>query len=145
MAIHSRVKIWIYFIWRTHNHAKIITKEIGQKIFAHLIEKAKEEKIHIEQLHLRPEHVHMLFELPSTKTMEDTARIFKGESSHWINENNIIRSKFRWQRGYGAFSVSACQLDKVKYYIKTQNEHHSLKSFSEEYEEWCRIYGIHSD
>ena len=46
MAIHSHVKIWVHFIWGTHNHEKIITKEFGKKLFSHFISKSNEEKIH---------------------------------------------------------------------------------------------------
>ena len=54
MAIHSHVKIWVHLIWGTHNHEKIIVKELGEKIFDHFIEKSNEEKIHIEKLHCQP-------------------------------------------------------------------------------------------
>ena len=45
-------------------------------------------------------------------------------------------------RGYGAFSVSASQLEKVKAYIKDQDEHHRRLSFKEEYEAFLRRYGF---
>ena len=142
MSIHSHVKIWVHLIWGTYNHEKIINKELGKEIFNHLIEKANGENIHIEKLHIRPEHVHILFELPSARSMEDIAKLFKGESSHWINDNNLILNKFKWQRGYGAFSVSASQLEKVKKYIENQDGHHRKISYTEEYEEWQKVYGI---
>lgn len=142
MAIHSHVKIWVHLIWGTHNHEKVIAKELGKKLFDHFIEKSNEEKIHIEKLHIRPDHVHMLFELPSVRTMEEVARLFKGESSHWIQENNLTNFNFKWQRGYGAFSVSASQLEKVKNYISNQEEHHKIKTFTDEYNEWQKKYGI---
>ena len=145
MAIHSHVKIWVHFIWGTHNHEKIITKEFGKKLFSHFISKSNEEKIHIEKLHVSPEHVHMLFELPSTKPMDKVARIFKGESSFWVNENKLTPFKFKWQRGYGAFSVSASQLETVINYIAKQDEHHKIKTFTEEYNDWQKKYGILND
>ena len=33
-------------------------------------------------------------------------QLFKGGSSHWINESNLVPGKFGWGRGYGVFSVS---------------------------------------
>lgn len=113
MAIHSYVKIWVHLVWGTHNHEKVITDELSKIIYNHLISRAVEESISIEKLYIRPEHVHMLLSLPSSKAMEDIARSLKGESSYWINDNNFTQSKFKWQRGYGAFSVSASQLEKV--------------------------------
>jgi REP element-mobilizing transposase RayT len=69
----------------------------------------------------------------------------KGSSSHWTNEQKLIHAKFSWQRGYGAFSVSASQLEVVKKYIQNQDSHHKKKSFEEEYQEWKRTYGFFDD
>ena len=142
MAIHSYVKIWVHLVWGTHNHENIITKELSKIIYDHLISRVVEESISIEKLFIRPEHVHMLFSLPSSKAMEDIARTIKGESSYWINDNNFTQTKFKWQRGYGAFSVSASQLEIVKNYIASQDTHHRVKTFTEEYNDWKNKYGI---
>jgi REP element-mobilizing transposase RayT len=71
--------------------------------------------------------------LPADIPITHVAKALKGETSNWINNNNFIPGKFRWQRGYGAFSVSASQLNIVEEYIKNQNEHHKRKTFKEEY------------
>ena len=47
--------------------------------------------------------------------------------------------------GYGAFSVSASQLDAVKKYIRNQDEHDKRKTFEEEYQEWKKNYGFLND
>ena len=56
----------------------------------------------------------------------------KGESSHWINDKNIFDTKFSWQVGYAAFSVSESLLKKVESYIKDQADHHNEMNFDEE-------------
>ena len=38
----------------------------------------------------------------------------KGESSHWLNEQKILKVRFNWQRGFGVFSVSESNLNYVK-------------------------------
>ena len=59
--------------------------------------------------------------------------IIKANSSKWINEQLFVKGKFQWQSGYGAFSYSKSQRDKVIKYIMTQEEHHRIKTFREEY------------
>jgi REP element-mobilizing transposase RayT len=49
---------------------------------------------------------HALLDLPTAMSIEEVVQLFKGSSSHWINQQKIIRGKFAWGRGYGAFSVS---------------------------------------
>jgi putative transposase len=146
MALHSYVKIWVHAIWGTHNHERIIQKSLRiQLLFNHIVEQSTKNKLHIEKMNIQPEHVHLLFALPSDKTIAGIMKSFKGESSRWINDNRLIGTTFSWQKGYGAFSVSASQLDTVKNYIKNQDAHHQKKTFTQEYEEWARKYGVWDD
>ena len=71
--------------------------------------------------------------LPAELGVAKVVKSLKGESSRWINEQNLAGGRFQWQRGYGAFSVSASQLAKVKTYVENQDEHHAKKTFAEEY------------
>jgi putative transposase len=145
MATHSKVRIYIHLVWGTLNHDRFLTTDLRLKIFQHLVERAKELNIIIVKMNIQPEHVHILLLLPSDKTIADIAKNLKGECSNWINDNNFIQGKFNWQRGYGAFSVSASQFEKVENYIKNQDEHHKRQTFAEEYKEWAVQYGVWYD
>ncbi|MBI4725792.1 hypothetical protein HY768_00965 [candidate division TA06 bacterium] len=50
--------------------------------------------------------------------------------------------RFAWQEGYGAFSVCASHIGKVREYINNQEEHHRHKTFREEMDEFLKAYGI---
>ena len=99
-------------------------------------------EIIISKMNIQPEHVHILLNLPADKTIAEIAQGLKGESSKWINDNDFMPGKFRWQRGYGAYSVSASQVRIVENYIKNQDEHQKRKSFHHEYKEWASQYGV---
>ena len=142
MALHSHVKIWVHLIWSTQNRKRVLNKQLRTKLFDHIVHIKDEIGIEIEKMNIQPEHVHLLFCLPTSKSIGAIVKNLKGESSHWINDDNMITGKFRWQRGYGAFSVSISQLEKVKNYIENQDEHHKRKSFTEEYEKWLQKYGV---
>jgi len=142
MSLHSHVKLYIHLIWGTHNRQRILKPDLSIALFKHFVERSKELNIVFEKMNIQPEYVHILLYLPSDTSIAKIAKDLKGESSNWINENNFIPRKFRWQRGYGAFSVSASQIEIVKQYIKNQDEHHRRKSFQEEYDEWSANYGI---
>lgn len=60
-------------------------------------------------------------------------RAAKAGSSKWINDNKLVPGKFQWQEGYAAFSYSHSQRDTVIKYIMNQEQHHSGKTFREEY------------
>ena len=92
-----------------------------------------------------PDHIHILTKLPKDSTVPDYARNIKAESSRWMKTINSSYRSFSWQEGYGAFSVSASALPRVIRYITEQAEHHSHKSFSDEYKEFLNAYGIEYD
>ncbi len=140
--LHSYTKIWIHLVWSTKNRVRVIKPEIAPEIHHHIIEYAKKNEIILEILNIQPEHLHCLIELPSDRMLKDIVKTLKGESAHYINENRILSMHFNWQRGYGAFSVSASQYNRVKRYIKNQTEHHHRQSFSEEWNLLLKKYGI---
>ena len=92
--------------------------------------------------YVNPEHVHALIDLPTNKSIEEAIKLFKGSSSHWINENRLLRGRFAWGRGYGAFSVSHSDVDRVAAYIAGQEQHHRKKSFSAEFQLFVEKYEL---
>ena len=142
--IHTNSKIWIHLIWTVKKRQRILTKDIGKELFSFLIQKATENKIGFEKLSIQPEHVHGLIDLPTNKNLADFMHLIKGSSSRMLNKH-FFKSMFSWQRGYGAYSVSASKLDIVSNYISNQKEHHRARSFEEEYQAWRSEYGIIDD
>ena len=79
------------------------------------------------------DHIHLLAKLPPTIAVSDMLRLIKTNSSKWINEVKKPKKAFEWQPGYGAFSVSPSQVDRVVAYITKQHEHHHKITFQDEY------------
>ena len=75
-------------------------------------------------------HVHVLFVLPAETALAEAVRTLKANSSRWMRETS---PSFAWQQGYGAFSVSPSQLERVKQYIANQPAHHGTRSFEQEF------------
>lgn len=86
------------------------------------------------------DHVHLLFRLSRTVSVADTMLAIKKASSAWVNQRPDATGTFHWQAGYGAFSVSASNLDPVREYIRRQPEHHQKQTFQDEYREWLTRY-----
>lgn len=80
-----------------------------------------------------PDHIHILTALPKTMSLSDYVRDIKAVSSKWMKGKGVQYAKFEWQEGYGAFSVSPSLIDKTVNYIRSQGEHHSKRTFQEEY------------
>jgi REP element-mobilizing transposase RayT len=93
--------------------------------------------------YVNADHVHALVDLLTSLSIEKLIQLLKGNSSHWINSDNLITGKFAWGRGYGAFSVSESNVDQVARYIAQQEEHHRIRSFAEEFKEFIDRHGLH--
>ena len=88
------------------------------------------------------DHVHLFINMKPTQSISNLLQETKASSSKWINEKGILMGKFNWQSGYGAFSYSKSQIDKVMHYINSQKEHHRRKTFREEYLELLEEFEI---
>ena len=53
-----------------------------------------------------------------------------------------MRGKFSWQEGFGGFSYSRSQLDRVVKYIENQEAHHKRKTFRKEYIEMLKKFEV---
>jgi len=136
------IKIWIHLVWSTKKRKPFLTKDIRQKVFTHIRENAKEKNIHIDFVNGYVEHVHCLVSLEQDQTISKIVQLIKGESSFWINKNNLCKDKFEWQGEYFAVSVSESGVNKVRDYIKNQEIHHKKKTFQQEYDEFMEKYGF---
>jgi putative transposase len=71
--------------------------------------------------------------------------LLKGESSHWINKQGLMPQKFGWGDEYFATSISHSMVGDVRQYISRQEEHHSKRTFEEEYQEFIKKYRFEND
>ena len=92
-----------------------------------------------------PDHLHFFVGLNPKQSISDMMRLVKGDSSEFVNKEKFTVSKFYWQEGYGAFSNSRSQIDSVAKYIMNQKQHHSKKTFKEEYLDILKDYAVECD
>jgi len=88
------------------------------------------------------DHVHCFIGLNPSMCLSELIRDVKNNSSKYINEKKIIKGKFQWQDGFGAFSYATSQVKNVYNYILNQEEHHKKSSFIEEYLDLLDNYEI---
>lgn len=136
------IKVWIHFVWSTANHEPLLRDEIRTSVFQHIRENARAKGIFIDMINGYFDHVHCLISLGSDQTLEELMRLIKGESSHWINQNKLTMTKFRWQKEYFAVSVNPAGLDSVRRYIANQEVHHRNSSFKQEFQDFLERAGF---
>ncbi len=88
------------------------------------------------------DHVHILFSMQPNQCISDIVRVVKSNSSKWLNESKFYPKKFQWQNGFGAFSYHETRLNDMIQYIMYQEQHHSKKSFKNEYLELLKEFNM---
>ena len=101
MSLHSYFRVWLHITWGTLERRPLLSRDAAIKTSAYLSQYATEKGIYMKINHVNPDHVHVLLDLPTHLCIEEAMHLFKGASSHWINENNLVPGKFGWARGCG--------------------------------------------
>lgn len=136
----SHVKIWIHAVWGTKHRERVLKREIREQLFHHIRENAKIKQIFIDAINGELDHVHCLLTLNADMTIAKVMQLIKGESAYWANKNSLLSSKLEWADEYYASSVSDNMLERVRFYINNQEEHHKIKSFNDEYEDFIKNF-----
>jgi REP element-mobilizing transposase RayT len=142
MSLHSYSRVWLHLVWGTLERRPLLNGASAPKLSVYLHEYAREKGIYMKINFVNPDHVHALVDLPTNLSIEEMAQLFKGSSSHWVNEQNLVSGKFGWGRGYGVFSVSESNVAEVANYIATQEEHHRKRPFAEELKLFVERHGL---
>src|ERR1043166_6116166 len=140
MSTHSYSRCWLHMIWETLRREPMLDKRAAARASVNLTEYTLEKGIYMRINYFNSDHTHALIDLPTNLTIEQTIQLLKGSSSHWINQNRLVRGRFAWGRGYGAFSVSHSDVDRVSKYIANQREHHRKRTFEDEYRLFVKRY-----
>ena len=140
------IKIYIHFVWTTKNKKPLLdTSQLRLKVWTHMREYARSQGIFIDTINGYKDHCHCLISLGNNQAVGKILQLIKGESSHWINKNQLSKERFQWQHEYFASSVSESAIDKVRNYIINQDAHHEPNTFEYEYNRWIAQYGFQND
>ena len=138
----SWVRIYIHMVFSTKNREPFLNPlELRKNVFQHIKKNAEEKGIWLDSVNGYSDHAHCLISLGKEQSISKVAQLIKGESSFWINQNNLTFQKFIWQDDYWAVGVSESHLESVRKYIHNQEAHHSKNSFSEEINQFMEKYG----
>ena len=138
----SYVKIWLHCVWSTKNRECILPSSFRPGVLKHFRENADEKKIVLDYINAHENHVHALIDLGKQQNLATIMQYLKGESSFWINNQKVLPYHFSWQDDYFAVSISHSQVERVRSYIRNQDDHHKNLSWDEEVELFMKKYGF---
>jgi len=137
----SLSQIYVQLVFSTKERARLISSAVQPELHAYLAAALTSEHCPAIIVGGMPDHVHILFRLGRTVTLSDAAKIAKVESSKWMKREHGVPD-FAWQAGYGAFSVSASNVEDVTAYIREQERHHTTLTFQDEFRRLLERYHV---
>ena len=122
-----------HIVFSTKHREALIMPRLQQDLYAYIGGIIRGEGGAPMEIGGMPDHVHIVAMFKPEPSVATMVKTFKSKSSKWVNERPDHQGRFAWQVGYGAFSVSASQLEKVGRYVQKQAEHHRTESFQHEF------------
>ena len=142
---NTYTQILVQIIFAVQGRENLIQENIREQVEKYICGIVNNHKSKPLAIYCNPDHTHILIGLHPTISISDMTGIIKANSSKWINKTDLLGRKFSWQDGFGAFTYSKSQLDRVVKYILNQPEHHKRQSFREEYLELLEKFEIQYD
>ena len=132
----------LHLVWSTKGRRCLIDPQWSDRLHAYMGSVARFKNASLIEAKTRSDHIHLYTSMPSTISIAELINALKANSTRWIRQTFPNRSRFSWQEGYAAFSVSKSQERAVIEYIQKQDEHHKRRDFKEEILELLGRHGI---
>jgi putative transposase len=131
-----------HLVFSTKYRQPLIQTTLQKRLYEYIGGIVSAQKGYLIEIGGIEDHIHLLADLSPTKSISDSIRDIKANASKLSNETFQSNSRFEWQKGYGAFSVSYSQIESVRHYIQNQRIHHQTKTFEEEYIKFLELHNI---
>ncbi|MBA3805601.1 MAG: IS200/IS605 family transposase [Acidobacteria bacterium] len=128
----SYTNLLYHLIFSTKNRQPLLTPEYQTRLYDYIGGTIRKQGGIALAINGITDHVHLLVKLRPDKAVSDVLRDLKANASGWMHEIFPELRDFSWQNGYGAFTVSASQVKRVRQYIANQEAHHQKLSFRDE-------------
>lgn len=141
----SLVKNYIHIVFSTKHREPLIYPPVETELHAYLGGICNKLGCQVIIVGGYIDHIHILCMLSKKIALMKLMEEIKSYSSKWIKTKGVGYESFYWQDGYGAFSVNPSEVDRVIDYIANQHEHHSKKTFQDEYRAFLKKYNVEYD
>ena len=142
---NTYTQIHIHFVFAVKFRDGIISPQWKDTLYKYITGTIHNNNHKLLAINGTSDHIHILIGLRPSQSISDLMKDVKQSSSKWINENKLVKGHFEWQEGYGAFSHSKSQINKVIDYIDNQESHHKKLTFKEEYLDFLKKFDVDYD
>lgn len=121
----SKADVYLHLVWATLRREPMLSDEIERAVYRCIEREARRLGCEVLALGVMPDHVHLCVKIPTRLAIARLMNQVKGVSSHFVHDQLPNQEAFRWQGGYGVFSVGPNQVACIIAYIENQKKHHA--------------------
>jgi len=143
MSTYTQILYQIVF--STKQREQVLKKETRTELFKYISGILKKSNCHLYRINGVEDHLHIVTHLHPSVSLAGLVKNIKLASSGFIKDNGIFKNFNGWQDGYGAFTYSIKEKDRLIEYVKNQEEHHKIISFRDEFIELLKEQEIEFD
>ncbi|MCW3789788.1 IS200/IS605 family transposase [Plebeiibacterium sediminum] len=141
----SLVQNYIHIVFSTKHREPFIDSNIEKELHDYLGGICNNLNCKVIKVGGYNDHIHILCQLSKKITLIKLMEVLKSHSSMWIKTKGDNYVNFYWQNGYGAFSVTPSDINRIIQYITNQHLHHKSESFQNEYSSILNEYHVEYD
>jgi REP element-mobilizing transposase RayT len=139
---NTYTQLFVQLVFAVKGRESLIPKGSREQIHKYITSVVQKDGNKMLAVFCMQNHIHLLIGLNPSISISALVLDIKRASTNFINENNIVRIQFNWQKGFGVFSYSKSQVNDVVNYILNQEAHHQKKTFRQEYVEFLQKFEV---
>ncbi len=117
-------QLFYHLNWSTARREPLIPEEVEDSLYRYIGSRGAAYGYKLIVVNGMEDHVHVVGSWPPKVSVVEAVQKLKGSSSNFMSSCLSVQP-FRWQQGYGAFTVSKTDLGKIVAYVENQKMHHS--------------------
>jgi REP element-mobilizing transposase RayT len=129
---NTYTSLYYHIVFSTKDREPWITTDIEREVWTYLAGLAAQHGIAALDVGGLDDHVHLVLAIPPTSMVSKAAQLLKGASSRWVRQRFPGLEAFRWQDGYGAFTISKEAVPATVAYVQRQRAAHEARTYQEE-------------
>ncbi|MCC6690247.1 MAG: transposase [Bacteroidia bacterium] len=138
-------QILYQIVFRTKSGKNTISEKHCDELYKYITGIVKNNKCMLFRINGVSNHLHIVCDLHPSVSLADLVKDIKIASNAWMKSSEKFPDFDGWSDGYGAFTYSIKEKDRVIEYVKNQKEHHKNFNFMDEYKKLLVDHGVEFD
>ena len=126
-------QIFYHIIFGTKYRKETIDETNCKDLYQYISGIIKNKNCKLYRINGVEDHIHIFSDLHPSNCLSNYIKDIKVASRIWMKECHKFPKFESWQEGYGAFTYSMREKDRIISYVKNQKEHHRKESFHDEF------------